>query len=86
MSRAESRLDRHAWKRNQEALFSDPDFVWEEIVPRVPEVASDGNRPEWSVEIVRNKAAGRLTLGYRIGALAPIYGKAYFDFSAATEA
>ena len=86
MSRAESRLDRHAWKRNQEALFSDPDFVWKEIVPLVPEVASDGHLPDWAVEIVRNKAAGRITLRYSIGVLASIYGKAYFDFSAATEA
>jgi hypothetical protein len=86
MSRAGTRNDRHAWKQNQEALFSDPDFVRERIVPLVPEVACKKNRPDWTVEIVRNKDAGRLTLRYTIGAFARVYGKAYFDFSAATEA
>jgi hypothetical protein len=86
MSRARTRSDRHAWKQNQEALFSDPDFVWERIVPLVPEVACLWTRPEWTVEIVRNKAAGRLTLRYTFGASTRIYGKAYFDFSAANEA
>jgi hypothetical protein len=86
MSDARTRSDRHAWKQNQEALFNDPDFVWERIVPLVPEVAGLWTRPEWAVEIVRNKAAGRLTLRYAFGDFARIYGKAYFDFPAAKEA
>jgi hypothetical protein len=86
MSGPRTRIDRHAWKQNQETLFSDPDFVWGRIVPLLPEVAGQWNRPEWGVELVRNKAAGRLTLRYTIGSIARIYGKAYFDFSAAAEA
>ena len=71
MNREGTRLDRHAWKQNQEALFSDPDFVWERIAPLVPELAAERNRPDWAVEIVRNKAAGRLTLRYTFGDLLP---------------
>jgi len=85
MSHARTRLDRHSWKQNQEAVFSDSDFVWEQIVPLVPEVAREGSRPEWTVEIVRNKASGRLTLRYAIGGVVRIYGKAYFDSSTAAE-
>jgi hypothetical protein len=86
VNREGTRLDRHAWKQNQEALFSKPEFVWEHILPQVPEVALRGYRPEWAVEIVRNKASGRITLRYEIGGFARIYGKAYFDFPAAAEA
>ena len=86
MNRAGRRLDRQAWKQNQEALFSDPEFVWGEVAPLVPELAREGNRPEWAVKIVRNKAAGRLTLRYTFGDLAPIHGKAYFDFPVAADA
>jgi hypothetical protein len=86
VSREGTRVDRHAWKQNQEALFSTPDFVWKHILPLVPEIALEGNRPEWALDIVRNKASGRITLRYEIGGFAPIYGKAYFDFSAAAEA
>jgi aminoglycoside phosphotransferase (APT) family kinase protein len=85
MSREGTRLDRRAWKQNQEALFSDPDFVWERIASLVPEVACDRGRTEWAVEIVRNKAAGRLTLRYTFGTFARIYGKSYFDLTAANE-
>jgi hypothetical protein len=86
MSREGSRLDRRAWKQNQEALFGKPDFVWKRIVPLVPEAAAERNRPDWTVEIVRNKAAGRLTLRYTFETFCRIYGKAYFDLSAANEA
>jgi len=86
MNRAARRVDRHAWKQNQEALFSDPEFVWEQVAPLVPELACEGSRPEWAVEIVRNKAAGRLTLRYTFGDFAPIYGKAYFEFPVAADA
>jgi Phosphotransferase enzyme family len=86
MAHTRIRVDRHRWKQNQEALVCKPDFVLEHIVPLVPEIALEGIRPEWAVDIVRNKASGRLTLRYDIGGLARIYGKAYFDLSAAAEA
>jgi hypothetical protein len=86
MSHATSRLDRHAWKQNQEALFSDSDFVYGRVFPLMPEVARRGRHQEWTVEIIRNKAGGRLTLQYSVGSCKPIFGKAYFDFAAAGEA
>jgi aminoglycoside phosphotransferase (APT) family kinase protein len=86
MARAGTRLDRHAWKQNQERLIRQPEFIADQIAPFVPEVADAASRPEGSVEIVRDKAAGRMTLRYTFGALVQIYGKAYFDSSVAADA
>lgn len=86
MARAGTRLDRHAWKQNQEALIRQPAFIAEQVSPLVPEIARDANLPEGAVEIVREKAAGRMTLRYVFGSNVQIYGKAYFDFSLAADA
>jgi len=86
MGREGTRGDRRAWKQDQEVLFGDPDFVRRRIFSLLPEVAVEENSPDWNVEIVRNKAAGRLTLRYAISGSTLVYGKAYFDSAAAVEA
>jgi hypothetical protein len=86
MSDSTTRVDRHAWKKNQEALFGNPEFVSRWIAPLVPELGRERDPSDWTLEIVRNKASARLTLSYTFGAATKIYGKAYFDPTAASEA
>jgi hypothetical protein len=86
MSRSATRVDRHAWKLNQEALFGNPEFVSQRIAPLLPELDLERGRSDWAFEIVRNKASARLTLSYTFGASTKIYGKAYFDPTEASEA
>jgi hypothetical protein len=86
MGREGTRLDRRAWKQNQESVFGNPDFIRQRVLALLPEFAGATNSPEWRFEVIRNKAAGRSTLLYSAGESAQIYGKAYFDFAAADEA
>lgn len=86
MGNAETRLERRAWKETQDALLCNPEFIRERIAPLLPEAVAKGGHPECAAAIVRNKAAGRLTLRYSVGECAPLYGKAYFENADASEA
>jgi hypothetical protein len=76
-----TRLERRNWKHHQQEIVADRDFVLQRVVPLIPELIRGWDPLDWTAEIVRSKASGRITLRYTFGSVAEIYGKIYFDRS-----
>lgn len=78
-ARAEARAEKRDLLMQRAGRFLNNSFVAEQIIPLVPEVASTAVQPDWSIDIVRAKGTGRLTLRYDFANDATIYAKAYTD-------
>ncbi len=86
MSRAGTRQQREGWTQQQKRKLADADFVARHVMPRVPEAAAAPADTPWTVDFVRAKATGRMTIRYSFAGAADIFGKAYYDASLGVQA
>jgi aminoglycoside phosphotransferase len=77
-ARALDRAEKRDRLMQRAAKFLDSDFVVQQIVPLLPEVAKQSDRSNWFSSVVRAKGTGRITLRYDFSD-STIYAKVYTD-------
>jgi hypothetical protein len=85
-ARRQLRAEKHVQLREWEARAVDPAFVARTVAPLVPEVGTLAAGAPWTVDIVRSKGSGRLTIRYAFGGGPTVYAKVYTDGLGATSA